>query len=162
MAGFKDRSESPGPFAPPVDSKKSGPFEHAAVAFEAPDPRIAAHPSLEPAGRQSLSPDSARFRAGRSEACRRRRTIEPASRRRKKRMRTLAEFVIVFFAKLLNPNALHVCRFEPSCSIYARQAWRCHSLPVAFSLILLRLWRCRPFGPYGYDPVPIRHKTHPR
>lgn len=45
------------------------------------------------------------------------------------------------------------CRFYPSCSDYAQQAL--HELPVhkAVYVILIRLLKCRPFGPFGFDPV---------
>ena len=46
------------------------------------------------------------------------------------------------------------CRFTPSCAEYALGsverfgAWR------GSGLALRRLGRCRPGGPFGYDPVP--------
>jgi putative membrane protein insertion efficiency factor len=47
------------------------------------------------------------------------------------------------------------CRFEPSCSQYAIDALK--SLPThwAISLIIKRIIKCRPGGPFGYDPVPL-------
>jgi uncharacterized protein len=46
------------------------------------------------------------------------------------------------------------CRFTPSCSTYAREAYLVHGRWRGTWLTLRRLVRCRPFGPSGYDPVP--------
>ncbi|MBX3033653.1 MAG: membrane protein insertion efficiency factor YidD [Bdellovibrionaceae bacterium] len=46
------------------------------------------------------------------------------------------------------------CRFQPSCSQYAVEALNTHAPHRALSLILRRLLRCRPGGPFGFDPVP--------
>ena len=48
------------------------------------------------------------------------------------------------------------CRFTPSCSDYARQALLTHGLNRGLLLGAKRLWRCRPLGPAGWDPVPLR------
>jgi putative membrane protein insertion efficiency factor len=46
------------------------------------------------------------------------------------------------------------CRFEPSCSWYARGALERHGAFRGGWLAMRRLSRCRPFGGKGYDPVP--------
>ena len=56
----------------------------------------------------------------------------------------------LFVSPLLPP----ACRFEPSCSHYAIGALRGHGAARALRLIARRLWRCRPGGGVGYDPVP--------
>lgn len=46
------------------------------------------------------------------------------------------------------------CRFEPSCSHYAAEAFEKLPTYIAIKLVVTRLLRCRPFGGMGYDPVP--------
>lgn len=48
------------------------------------------------------------------------------------------------------------CRFTPSCSSYALEALQVHGNRRGGWLTVRRLLRCRPFGPSGYDPVPLR------
>ena len=46
------------------------------------------------------------------------------------------------------------CRFFPSCSSYAAEAFEVHGTARGLRLTIRRLLRCRPFGPSGFDPVP--------
>jgi putative membrane protein insertion efficiency factor len=46
------------------------------------------------------------------------------------------------------------CRFFPTCSHYAHEAFELHGTTRGGWLTLTRLLRCRPFGPSGFDPVP--------
>jgi len=46
------------------------------------------------------------------------------------------------------------CRFSPSCSTYAAEAFEVHGTRRGAYLTVRRLLRCRPFGPSGFDPVP--------
>ena len=72
--------------------------------------------------------------------------------------------IALFFKKLfliliwiyqvtLSPYFGQNCRFYPTCSHYAQEALRTHSLLKALFLITRRLLHCRPFGKSGYDPV---------
>jgi putative membrane protein insertion efficiency factor len=47
------------------------------------------------------------------------------------------------------------CRFEPSCSEYAQNALKIHDSQEAVKLIAIRVCKCRPGGPFGFDPVPL-------
>jgi putative membrane protein insertion efficiency factor len=56
------------------------------------------------------------------------------------------------------------CRFYPSCSNYAVEAFTVHGFWHGLALTARRLLRCRPFGPHGVDLVPIpvhaEHQQH--
>ena len=69
-------------------------------------------------------------------------------------VKLLALGMIRFYQACLSPVLPAACRYHPSCSAYAFEAidqwgvWR--GVRLAFG----RLLRCRPWGGYGYDPVP--------
>ena len=52
------------------------------------------------------------------------------------------------------------CRFYPSCSNYAVEAFTLHGFWRGLALTGRRLLRCRPFGPHGVDLVPLRAHRH--
>lgn len=53
------------------------------------------------------------------------------------------------------------CRFYPTCSQYALDAYRVHG-PIRGSwLTARRLLRCHPLGGRGFDPVPERSGSAP-
>ena len=49
-----------------------------------------------------------------------------------------------------------VCRFYPTCSQYAIEAFRVHGPFKGFYLAVFRILRCNPFCKGGIDPVPPR------
>ena len=53
------------------------------------------------------------------------------------------------------------CRFAPSCSHYAAEAVRTHGALVGVILAVIRLVKCTPLHPGGFDPVPPR-RSRPR
>lgn len=55
---------------------------------------------------------------------------------------------------LLSPFLGGACRFQPSCSAYAREAVERHGPWHGSILALRRLSKCHPFGASGLDPVP--------
>jgi len=52
---------------------------------------------------------------------------------------------------LLGPSK---CRYTPSCSEYAAEAFKKYNGAKAFWLSLKRIARCAPWGGHGYDPLP--------
>lgn len=63
-------------------------------------------------------------------------------------------WMIRLYQKIISPCLPNSCRFTPSCSEYAYQAIEHHGLRIGLYLALRRLFRCHPFHPGGYDPVP--------
>lgn len=53
------------------------------------------------------------------------------------------------------------CRFHPTCSAYAREAFLRHGFFRGAGLALGRILRCHPWHPGGSDPVP-HLKTCPK
>jgi putative membrane protein insertion efficiency factor len=65
----------------------------------------------------------------------------------------LARALFLFY-KACTANRSPACRFMPSCSEYALVALERFGTRRALSLVARRLARCRPGGPFGWDPVP--------
>ena len=55
---------------------------------------------------------------------------------------------------LVSPFTPPACRFNPTCSHYAREAIARHGACAGTWLALKRLARCHPWGGFGDDPVP--------
>jgi putative membrane protein insertion efficiency factor len=55
-------------------------------------------------------------------------------------------------------NTPPTCRYSPTCSEYAKQAFQQKNFVVAIGLSVWRILRCNPFSKGGYDPVPGTHK----
>lgn len=50
------------------------------------------------------------------------------------------------------------CRYTPTCSQYAIEAYEKHNFIYATLLTIWRILRCNPFSKGGYDPVPRTRK----
>ncbi len=55
---------------------------------------------------------------------------------------------------LLSPWIGNACRFEPTCSRYAKEAIEVHGAAAGTYLGARRLLRCHPWCDAGADPVP--------
>lgn len=66
----------------------------------------------------------------------------------------VATIAIRAYQVLLAPHLVGGCRHTPSCSAYAIEALQRHGLRRGLRLAIARIWRCRPHGTFGYDPVP--------
>ncbi len=64
--------------------------------------------------------------------------------------------LIRFYQACISPVLPSACRHYPSCSAYAFEAVEKWGVWRGGHLALGRLFRCRPWGSYGYDPVPER------
>ncbi len=69
-------------------------------------------------------------------------------------IRGVLVLVLRFYQAVLSPLMPAACRFEPTCSEYAVQAVQKHGPWKGLRLTAVRLWRCRPGGYAGHDPVP--------
>lgn len=89
---------------------------------------------------------------------RRQRTDEPSLRDGSARRWTAIPFVLAIrvYQVTLGPLMGGHCRFIPSCSHYALEAYREHGAARGTWLTARRLLRCHPLGGSGFDPVPAR------
>lgn len=63
---------------------------------------------------------------------------------------------IWLYRMVLSPLVGRYCRFTPTCSQYALEAYREHGPWRGTRMTLWRLARCQPLARGGYDPVPPR------
>ncbi|MFI9507528.1 membrane protein insertion efficiency factor YidD [Nocardia sp. NPDC052566] len=68
-------------------------------------------------------------------------------------------FLIELYRTYVSPTRMPVCRFTPTCSEYAVTALRTRGLFVGLGLTAVRLAKCAPWHPGGWDPVPERHRN---
>ncbi|MFP5021200.1 membrane protein insertion efficiency factor YidD [Pseudonocardia phyllosphaerae] len=61
-----------------------------------------------------------------------------------------------WYQRWISSATLPACRFQPSCSAYAVDAYAVHGLVRGTALTAWRLLRCGPWHPGGADPVPPR------
>jgi putative membrane protein insertion efficiency factor len=66
----------------------------------------------------------------------------------------LAIGLIQLYRWTLSPYLGRYCRFEPTCSSYAQEAYRTHGFWRGSALTAHRICRCHPLGGHGFDPVP--------
>lgn len=64
------------------------------------------------------------------------------------------------YRRLVSPLYGEVCRYYPSCSRYAVEAYQLRGFTVGTALTAWRLLRCNPFTAGGVDDVPPRAHAH--
>lgn len=65
-------------------------------------------------------------------------------------------FCIELYRTYVSPTRMPTCRFTPTCSEYAVDALRERGAVVGLVLTVVRLLKCGPWHPGGWDPVPPR------
>ena len=78
-------------------------------------------------------------------------------------MKRVAMALIRFYRRYLSGlKPTPTCRFEPTCSAYALEAFEKRGFFAGLILTLWRILRCSPLSPAGFDPVPLAgFKTMP-
>lgn len=65
----------------------------------------------------------------------------------------IALWLINLYQKCISPLKGPSCRFYPTCSEYAKQAFSKYGFWKGLFLTIKRIVKCNPFHPGGYDPV---------
>jgi putative membrane protein insertion efficiency factor len=73
-------------------------------------------------------------------------------------MKYIGIFLVRFYQKFISPLKPPCCRFHPTCSAYAIEAFKEWGFIVGLALTAWRILRCNPFSKGGYDPVPKRKR----
>ncbi len=73
-------------------------------------------------------------------------------------MKYVAIFLVKVYRKFISPLKKPCCRFTPTCSQYAVEAFQKRGFFIGFGLTVWRILRCNPFGKGGYDPVPEKKR----
>lgn len=70
--------------------------------------------------------------------------------------------IIRWYQKSVSPYKPSCCRFTPTCSAYAIEAFEKRGFFMGLLLTVWRILRCNPFCKGGYDPVPERGFKNPK
>ena len=73
-------------------------------------------------------------------------------------MKYIGIYLVKFYQKFISPLKPPCCRFRPTCSSYAIEAFKEWGLIIGLILTVWRILRCNPFSRGGYDPVPKRKR----
>ena len=69
-------------------------------------------------------------------------------------MKRLLLAIVRFYRKYISPHTLSHCKYIPTCSQYGIEAIEKYGAVKGCVLAVKRIFRCRPFGGKGFDPVP--------
>ncbi|WP_178984492.1 membrane protein insertion efficiency factor YidD [Winogradskyella helgolandensis] len=62
--------------------------------------------------------------------------------------------LIKFYQLFISPLTPATCRYQPTCSHYAKEALEVHGFFKGGWLAIKRIFSCHPWGGSGFDPVP--------
>lgn len=68
-------------------------------------------------------------------------------------MKKILVGIIRLYQKFISPIKGPTCRFYPTCSEYAIQALLKYGFWKGTTKAIIRLSKCHPFNPGGYDPI---------
>lgn len=77
-------------------------------------------------------------------------------------MKSVMIWLIRLYRKYISPIKPPCCRFTPTCSAYALEAFQKRGFFVGLILSTGRILRCNPFSKGGYDPVPEKGLRNPK
>ena len=77
-------------------------------------------------------------------------------------MKHVMIWLIGLYRKYISPLKPPCCRFTPTCSAYAIEAFKKRGFFIGFILSTWRFLRCNPFSKGGYDPVPEKGLRPPK
>ena len=61
--------------------------------------------------------------------------------------------LLICYQRFISPLKPRTCRFYPTCSEYAIQAIKKYGILKGTGKAIVRILKCNPFHPGGYDPV---------
>ena len=77
-------------------------------------------------------------------------------------MKYVMIWLVRLYQKIISPLKPPCCRFTPTCSAYAIEAFQKRGFFVGLILTVGRIFRCNPFCKGGYDPVPEKGFRNPK
>ncbi len=77
-------------------------------------------------------------------------------------MKHVMIWLVRLYQKIISPIKPPCCRFTPTCSAYAVEAFKKRGFFIGLILTVWRILRCNPFSKGGYDPVPERGLRNPK
>lgn len=69
-------------------------------------------------------------------------------------MKKLFIGLIRLYQKYISPMTPPSCRFHPTCSSYGIEAIQKHGAIKGSIMTIIRIIKCQPLHPGGFDPVP--------
>ncbi len=69
-------------------------------------------------------------------------------------MKKVMIWLVRLYQRFISPLKPKCCKYTPSCSQYAIEAFNKRGFFVGLFLTIWRVLRCNPFSKGGYDPVP--------